>query len=82
MKKDLHPEYKEVTIQLADGTEFTTRSTMDKDRFVSEVDSTNHPFYTGRRQFVDTAGRVEKFNRRYGLNKGTEDAEEDENAEE
>jgi large subunit ribosomal protein L31 len=77
MKKDLHPEYNEVTIKLADGTEFTTRSTMDQDEYESEVDSTNHPFYTGRRQFVDTAGRVEKFNRRYGLN-DDEDEEEEE----
>lgn len=75
MKKELHPEYDEVTVKLADGTEFTTRSTMDQDVFESEVDATNHPFYTGRRQFVDTAGRVEKFNRRYGLNQDDEDEE-------
>jgi large subunit ribosomal protein L31 len=80
MKKDLHPEYNEVTIKLADGTEMVTRSTMDKETYESEVDSTNHPFYTGRRQFVDTAGRVEKFNRRYGLNQ--DDEEEEEKAEE
>ena len=67
MKDGLHPEYSEVTIQLADGSEITTRSTMETDSYETEVDSTNHPFYTGRRQFVDTAGRVEKFNRRYGL---------------
>jgi len=78
MKKDLHPEYNDVTIKLADGTEFTTRSTMDQDEYESEVDSTNHPFYTGRRQFVDTAGRVEKFNRRYGLNDDEEEEKEDE----
>lgn len=78
MKEDLHPEYSEVTIKLADGSEFVTRSTMDEDTFESEVDSTNHPFYTGRRQFVDTAGRVEKFNRRYGLTDEDEDEEESE----
>ncbi len=66
MKKDLHPDYKMITVRLADGTEFQTRSTMNREEYASEVDSTNHPFYTGRRQFVDTAGRVEKFNRRYG----------------
>ena len=77
MKKDLHPEYNEVTIKLADGTEFVTRSTMDQEEYESEVDSTNHPFYTGRRQFVDTAGRVEKFNRRYGLNDDEEEEEEE-----
>ena len=78
MKDDLHPEYEEITVKLADDTEFTTRSTMstETDTFESEVDATNHPFYTGRRQFVDTAGRVEKFNRRYGLNNDNDDEEE------
>ena len=66
MKKEIHPDYKPLTVRLADGSEFETRSTMKSDRYVSEVDSTNHPFYTGRRQYVDTAGRVEKFQRRYG----------------
>jgi len=66
MKKYLHPEYNTETVKLADGTEYQTRSTMISDTYTSEVDSTNHPFYTGKRQFVDTAGRVEKFNRRYG----------------
>lgn len=70
MKKGIHPDYSPITVRLADGTEFETRSTMPSDRYVSDVDSTNHPFYTGRRQYVDTAGRVEKFHRRYGK-KGT-----------
>ena len=66
MKPDIHPEYKTITVRLADGSSIETRSTMSNDTFVSEVDSTNHPFYTGRRQYVDTTGRVEKFMRRYG----------------
>lgn len=69
MKSDIHPEYNMITVRLADGTEFQTRSTMKNDTYASEVDSTNHPFYTGRRQYVDTAGRVEKFRRRYGAKK-------------
>jgi large subunit ribosomal protein L31 len=79
MKNDLHPEYEEITVNLADGTEFTTRSTLSAktESFESEVDATNHPFYTGRRQFVDTAGRVEKFNRRYGLDNDADGDEED-----
>ena len=81
MKKDLHPEYNTITVKLADGSTFETRSTLSKETYESDVDSTNHPFYTGRRQFVDTAGRVEKFNRRYGLNQDDED-EGDEEAEE
>ncbi len=76
MKKDLHPEYKKITVTLADGTTFETRSTLPQDEYRSDVDSTNHPFYTGRRQFVDTAGRVEKFNRRYGLNQDKDGEEE------
>lgn len=66
MKEGIHPEYKTITVKLADGTTFETRSTMKAEQYASEVDSTNHPFYTGRRQYVDTAGRVEKFMRRYG----------------
>ncbi len=66
MKTDLHPDYHLVTVKLADGTTFQTRSTMSGDTYTSEVDSTNHPFYTGKRQFMDTTGRVEKFRRRYG----------------
>ncbi|MCH8277159.1 MAG: 50S ribosomal protein L31 [Bacteroidetes bacterium] len=75
MKKDIHPDYHLIEVKLADGTKFTTRSTMPGDLYVSDVDSTNHPFYTGRRQYVDTAGRVEKFRRRYGT-RGGEEAEE------
>jgi large subunit ribosomal protein L31 len=66
MKQDLHPEYNVIELQLADGTVRQMRSTMKTKNYSSEVDSTNHPFYTGRRQYVDTAGRVEKFMRRYG----------------
>jgi len=66
MKTDIHPDYTFITVKLADGTEYTTRSTMTADTYASEVDSSNHPFYTGKRTMVDTAGRVEKFMRRYG----------------
>ena len=66
MKNGIHPDYNLITVKLADGTTFQTRSTMKVKEYASDVDSTNHPFYTGKRQFVDTAGRVEKFRRRYG----------------
>ncbi len=75
MKKDIHPAYKKLKVQLANGDTFETRSTMASDLHKSEVDSTNHPFYTGRRQYVDTAGRVEKFRRRYGVKADPEEAE-------
>lgn len=79
MKKEIHPDYSFITVELADGTEFKTRSTMDTERYVSEVDRTNHPFYTGKRQYVDTTGRVEKFMRRYGMKDDDGDEEEEEN---
>ena len=69
MKKDIHPEYKVVSVTLADGTKVEMKSTMKADDYASDVDSTNHPFYTGKRQYVDTTGRVEKFNRRYAKRK-------------
>lgn len=66
MKPDIHPDYHFVTVTLSDGTTYQTRSTMRGTAYNPEIDATNHPFYTGKRQFVDTAGRVEKFMRRYG----------------
>lgn len=81
MKKELHPDYNLITVELADGTEFQTRSTLEDEHYESEVDSTNHPFYTGRRQYVDTTGRVEKFMQRYGQ-KEEESEEEEESGEE
>jgi large subunit ribosomal protein L31 len=65
MKPGIHPEYNTINVELADGSTVQMRSTMSRD-IQSDVDATNHPFYTGKRQFVDTAGRVEKFRRRYG----------------
>ena len=64
MKTDLHPDYTFVTVKLADGTEYATRSTMTTDHYAAEIDSSNHPFYTGKKTMVDTAGRVERFRRR------------------
>lgn len=66
MKEKIHPEYNTIKVTLADGSEVDMKSTMDVEEYKSDVDRTNHPFYTGRRQFVDTTGRVEKFKRRYG----------------
>ncbi len=78
MKNDIHPDYHFVTVKLADGTTYQTRSTMKGDTFNSEVDATNHPFYTGKKTMVDTTGRVEKFRRRYGKpNAGNEDTTEE-----
>ena len=68
MKKGIHPDYKEITVVLSDGTEFTTRSTLDpKDGvYRSEVDSKNHPFYTDNLKVQKKADRIDRFHKRYG----------------
>ncbi|MFE4502655.1 type B 50S ribosomal protein L31 [Rhodococcus sp. NPDC056743] len=79
MKKQLHPDYHPVVFQDAStGKTFLTRSTVTSDRtthwedgntyplLVVDVTSDSHPFWTGAQRVMDTAGRVEKFERRYG----------------
>ena len=63
MKKDIHPEYKEATVVCGCGNTFKTRST--KERIAIEICSNCHPFYTGKQKFLDTAGMVEKFQRKW-----------------
>lgn len=63
MKPEIHPEYHEVNVHCACGHEFTTRSTKADMRL--EICSECHPFFTGKQKLVDTAGRVDRFNRRY-----------------
>ncbi len=63
MKKRIHPEYKPARIVCGCGAVIETRST--KENITIEICSKCHPFYTGKQKFVDTAGRVEKFQRRY-----------------
>jgi len=64
MKQGLHPEYHQVTVHCACGHTFATHSTK-KDLRV-EICSSCHPFFTGKQKLVDTAGRVERFEKRYG----------------
>jgi len=66
MKSDIHPEYHDVEVRCACGNTFKTRSTKPELRL--EICSVCHPFYTGKQKLVDTAGMVEKFERRYGTN--------------
>ncbi|TGE27014.1 type B 50S ribosomal protein L31 [Hymenobacter metallicola] len=78
MKKNIHPEYREVVFQdTSSDFKFITRSTMNSNETITmedgktypvikvEVSSASHPFYTGKNVFIDTAGRVEKFRNRY-----------------
>ncbi len=69
MKTDIHPEYKTVTVTCSCGNSFETRSTGEDLRV--ELCSECHPFYTGKQKLVDTGGRIDRFERRYGRrNKG------------
>ena len=67
MKEKIHPNYKESTIVCACGETIRTRSTKQNIRV--EVCSRCHPFFTGKQKFVDSAGRVEKFIKKYGKTK-------------
>ena len=64
MKKGLHPQYKETTIVCACGEVIHTRST--KQNIKVEICSKCHPFFSGKQKLVDSAGRVEKFRKKYG----------------
>jgi large subunit ribosomal protein L31 len=64
MKADIHPVYKAITVQCSCGNTFETKSTLGRDLHI-EVCSACHPFYTGKQRLVDTAGRVDKFRRKY-----------------
>ncbi|AGT44841.1 50S ribosomal protein L31 [Treponema pedis] len=65
MKKDIHPKYEETTITCACGNVINTRSTA-KDIKV-EICSQCHPFFTGKQKLVDTAGRIDRFKKRYNI---------------
>ena len=67
MKDGIHPEYIETSVVCGCGNKFKTRSTRPKIHV--EICSACHPFYTGKIKFVDAAGRVEKFQRKYGWGK-------------
>ena len=68
MKKDIHPDYHEITVQLTDGSEFKTRSTYGAagDTLRLDIDPKTHPAWTGEHRLVDSAGQVAKFNKRFG----------------
>lgn len=82
MKKDIHPQYRPVVFQdSSTGTQFLVGSTIKTDRTIEfegssypfvivDISSASHPFFTGKQKFVDTAGRVEKFQRKYKWGEG------------
>ncbi|HNR66982.1 MAG TPA: 50S ribosomal protein L31 [bacterium] len=69
MKKGIHPEYKLGTVTCACGNSFQTHSTVGDLKV--EICSQCHPFFTGKQKFIDTAGRVDKYRRKYGLEQDT-----------
>ena len=73
MKADIHPDYFETTVRCACGNEVHTHSTV-KDIHI-DICSNCHPFYTGKQKLIDTAGRIEKFNRKYGKAKSQQPEE-------
>jgi large subunit ribosomal protein L31 len=64
MKADIHPRYEETQVTCSCGNSFTTRSTSESLRV--ELCNECHPFFTGKQKFVDTAGRVERFSKKFG----------------
>jgi len=66
MKADIHPGYEEINVTCSCGSTFKTRSTAGHDVTI-EVCSQCHPFYTGKQKLLDTAGRVDKFRQKYGM---------------
>ncbi|HOB54362.1 MAG TPA: 50S ribosomal protein L31 [Acidobacteriota bacterium] len=73
MKEKIHPKYEKAVVTCACGNTFETRSTKPEIRL--EICSKCHPFFTGRQKLVDTAGRVERFTRRYTKKGSTETSE-------
>ncbi len=73
MKKDIHPDYHEITVVMTDGTTYQTKSTWGKpgDTMKLDIDSKSHPAWTGVHRLVDSGGQLAKFNKRFkgfGLN--------------
>jgi len=75
MKKGIHPQYHDVTVVCACGNTFKSRSTYKSDVLHLEICSNCHPFFTGKQRLVDSAGRVERFQKKYaGFRKAREEA--------
>ena len=70
MKPEIHPKYEAMTVTCACGKSFETRSTMGEDLNI-EICSECHPFFTGKQKLVDTAGRVDRFKKRFARRRGS-----------
>ena len=67
MKKDIHPDYHEITVVMTDGSKYKTRSTMGKagDTLKLDIDPKSHPAWTGQHRILDAGGQVARFNKRF-----------------
>ena len=67
MKKNIHPDYHDITVVMTDGTEYQTRSTMGKagDTLKLDIDPKSHPAWTGQHRILDSGGQVARFNKRF-----------------
>ena len=67
MKKDIHPDYHEITVLMTDGTEYKTRSTMGNagETIKLDIDPKSHPAWTGQHRILDSGGQVARFNKRF-----------------
>ena len=67
MKKDIHPDYHEITVIMTDGSKYKTRSTMGKagDTLKLDIDPKSHPAWTGLHRILDSGGQVARFNKRF-----------------
>ena len=67
MKKDIHPDYHEITVVMTDGSKYKTRSTMGKagDTLKLDIDPKSHPAWTGQHRILDSGGQVARFNKRF-----------------
>jgi len=69
MRSGIHPDYQELDVTCACGNHFATRSTLNQGNIRVEICSKCHPFYTGKQKIIDTAGRVGRFQAKYGRKK-------------
>ena len=67
MKKDTHPDYHEITVQMTDGSTYKTRSTWgsEGDTLRLDIDPSSHPAWTGVHRLIDTGGQLAKFNKKF-----------------
>ena len=67
MRKDIHPDYHEITVVMTDGSKYKTRSTLGKagDTLKLDIDPKSHPAWTGQHRILDSGGQVARFNKRF-----------------